>query len=1854
MGSIVKNIIAGDIIKGSKIRLITKHMCRQVINYVISIIVVEDMAEDLFDLTLAAWQFFPPTSPSPVRPSNFLSPVFTTYSIGFVYRLEPFAVGHAVYAIDTRYSLTCLSDGNLVDNIPPRWFKITQKLGAASCRPPDRKPALFSAVFPSATTRGKASKMGFAACGWPIWEVDDFSQCFQQDYLKVLLPLIVICLSFLYLATHGAVAIVKRRSGYEPLKNHSSPDLAARHTDLPPHEEYQDDSEDEQNALTMGGGRLALVKTTTRGSIVQSDNPPAENVTVTLELLSILGLIAINILSLVLPDGSSQGTTAPIAGLASWAYTLALVSLRLFVGKTQWRVPRLWNNTAFIYGFQWIFSLLMFRSVLIHPYNDLAQIFGIFNFALVTILFGICLTTRKGNKTVILEWEGKIEPPREPLASLLSLATFSWVDPIVWKGYWQDTLRLEDVWNLLPRDKGAAILADYRQLQKTTSLAFHLFGYFKGMVLAQCAWAVVSGVVTFIPTLLLKAILEYIQDPTIAPKNVLWLYVILLPVSDIFRSICDGMALWTGRKICIRIRAIMVGEIYAKALRRKAAAGKDSVLGVDKKRLEDVVEESKFDKLKRKLGLKTKKTTKTNGAATAGGAVAAKDVDADEQANMGTIINLMSVDSFKIAEITAYLHFLFAAAPTQLIVAIYLLFTVMGLSSIPGLIVMVLLLPINIAFATGFNSSQKKIMAATDKRIHTTNEILQNIRIIKYFAWERRFRGVVDEKRSAELKALRKRFLIWAGAVAVWNTVPVLITFFSFMVYTLIEKKPLYPSVAFTAISLFSLLRIPLDQLGDMIAHVQESKVSIDRVEEFLNEEETEKYEQLGEDNTDEDGRQVIGFRDATFIWGSKATVAEDGSMAFRLLDLNIDFQIEKLNVITGPTGSGKTSMLMALLGEMTSIKGKVYLPGGRSREDVRPDPETGLAETCAYVAQQAWLVNANIKDNILFSVPYDEHRYREVIVACALERDLEVLDNGDETLVGEKGITLSGGQKQRISLARAVYSNSKHLLLDDCLSAVDSHTAQWIFNNCIRGPLMSGRTCILVSHNMPLCVPRSHYVVVLDNGRVSAQGPSDKVIASGKLGEEVQKSRPGSVAVSRVPSRVPSSVGGGSGATAVGEDGGGANGQQKTKDVKKKDAMEESKAVGAVTWPVLKLYLSSMGSWWFWATTAFVFIFQQLASVASNVWVKEWANQYPTDSVANPHLKVASGSFASQSSSQAYFGSVAKYVAPQSWWTGNNASVNTSADDQGVNATYYLTILAAIGIAGAFSALMRDLWVFYGSLTASWRIHNRLMHAITGARFKFFDVTPLGQIMNRFSKDLEALDQEVSPIAIGVMTCALGIVVTVILIATITPGFLIAGIFITLLYVFVGTFYIRASRDLKRLESVQRSPLFQQFGETLTGVTTIRAYGDERRFIRDNLQRINTQSRPFIYLWACNRWLAFRTDVVGDLVVFFAGVFIIITLGQIDAGSAGLSLTYAISFTESILWLVRLYATNEQNMNSVERIKEYLDVEQEAEAVIEKSRPPVEWPAHGEVEFVKYSTRYRPELDRVLRNVNFKLEPHEKVGIVGRTGAGKSSLTLAIFRALEADEGKIMIDGVDISTIGLQDLRDAITIVPQEPTLFTGTIRTNLDPFELYTDAEIFEALRRVHLIGPSEKIPTATTTPVATSAALDSEPESEQTPTNKNVFVDLSSAVSESGSNLSQGQRQLLCLARAMLKNPNVLVMDEATASIDYATDSKIQETIRELTSTIITIAHRLQTISDYDKVIVLDKGEVVEFGHPWDLIRKKDGQFKGMCETSGDMDVLLVAAKKAWQAKFGDGEGRSTDVTSNGGQEPQNGSS
>ena len=1579
-------------------------------------------------------------------------------------------------------------------------------------------------------------------------QTDDFSRCFHDKYIQSLFPAIIALLSLTFLAYALASHVITRSRSLE----YSQIDDLSNTSD--------ETMETDHDIFTRASSKAPEVQIAE-----QFPRPRLEAVLKAVEVFCGAALIAIQVSALVLHPKKVSSAVQ----LVFWTYVTTLIVLKNFrVLNAAW-TRTLFVHIALIVMCAWPLAFAEVRSVTIRRTSQFIYIIEIFQFTLTTILVVVSVTCRFNEDVYNKKSIRGLPASQEPLASLFSRAVFAWVDPVIREGY-RKPHTLENVWDLREDDYAQAVLSAFHTTRQASNLALRLFSHFKWMLLLQGAWAVMFSLFTFAPTLLLRAILRYIENPEDTPREVAWLYCFGLLAGSLITTVGNGQALFLGRRICIKLRAIIIGEVYAKALRRRDASP------------------------------------------------AGNEKEGEGQANNGQIINLMAIDAFKVAEICAYLHYLVASVPVELIIAIALLYGILGWSALAGIVGMVILLPFNYWMSQQFSKIQNDLMKTTDIRINRMNEMLNSIRIIKYFAWEESFVKDINNCRSNELAQLRRRYVMFSIASLSWNASPVLITLLTFWAYTKLAGNDLTASVAFTSLSLFNVLRSPLDQLADMITNVLQSKVSLDRVAAFLAEEDTQKYDHLYKKEKDSDGPQ-IGFKDASFSFANQKDTSDDPSnTAFQVRDLNVDFPIGELTVISGPTGSGKTSILMALLGEMTVVKGDAFLPGARNKEDSLILPGTELVDCVAYCAQSAWLLNDTIRNNILFASEYDKTRYDQVIKACALTRDFEILDHGDGTEIGEKGITLSGGQKQRVSLARALYSKARHLLLDDCLSAVDSHTAKWIFENALTGELVQDRTRILVTHNISLCLPVAEHVVVMENGRIAHQGRPSDLLDAGAFGhsDDALKnaiSVANSVTNSRAPSRVPSrtQISG-----VIEEQEGAAKADalaaKKNEDREGKKVQlvqEETRAQGSVGLKVYSAYTKSLGGPFFWLLVAIAFVVQQGFNILQTYWIREWALSYKTKALsaifspsrfnaAMPHVVPALD-----------IGKTLKAATSTVFQTTDLSELVDNAR-RNSDLNYYLGVYALIALAFCVATFARIVIIAFGSIRASTVLHEKLLEKVMYSKMRFFDSTPMGRIMNRFSKDLETVDQEIAMIALGFFHDTLAVLAIVVLITIITPGFLIAGALITILYTIVGSFYIQSSRELKRLESVSRSPIYQHFGETLVGATTIRAFGEELRFVRENLSKIDTNNRPFYYLWACNRWLSVRVDVGGALVSFFAAIFVILNVDNLDAGLAGISLTYAITFTDHVLWVVRLYAHNEMNMNAVERISEYLDIDQEAPPIIEETKPRQDWPAKGVIDVQNLSLRYSPDLPCVLKDVTFKVEGGSKIGIVGRTGAGKSTIATAFFRLVEPASGRIIIDGIDISTLGLRDLRQGLTIIPQDPTLFQRSLRFNLDPFENHTDKEIFEALRRVHLIG--------------TEAVQGSE-EGE----NINVFNNLSTPIAEGGNNLSQGQRQLLCLARALLRLPKVIFMDESTASVDHLTDSKIQKTIRRnfKDSTILTIAHRLRSICDYDKILVLEGGRVVEYDHPYTLMTR-ESVFKEMCQHSGEQEVLLDMAKKAYQ--------------------------
>ena len=778
------------------------------------------------------------------------------------------------------------------------------------------------------------------------------------------------------------------------------------------------------------------------------------------ESITALAGIAITTTVIILQPRTDNTTHVP--KLLLWVFLLLLSIARqlAFIRKH----VTLWYYSVILYLFLWLLAAIDLRSGIIRSPPSLQLGFSIALLILATVLCGIALGTRFGNTSISSVSTNNLKPSDEPKATLISRWTFSWVDSIIRQG-WKQPLEIQDVWDLPAREQAAYVLHEYHRKNQSRTLILRLFNYFKGSLLLQAGWAVGFSVLSFAPTVLLRQILEYLEDPSQTPQDVAWLYVIGLAIAPVLNSICNGQALWTGRKISLRLRAVIIGEVYSKALRRKDIAAKgtpidDSANEFGKKNQEPKVIEH------------PEHVTAT-------------------QANNGAIINLMAVDAVKVSEICSYLHYVMASVPIELTIALYLLYKVLGVSSLAGVAAMLLLLPLQYWIASNFNKVQDRLMSASDKRVTVLNELLQNVRVVKFFAWESMFTTSVNKARSGELYHLRQRLWLWAWYGVMWYGTPSVITMITFIVHTKLLHKELTAPIAFTALSLFNVLGQPLDQLADMVTNILQSKVSLDRVADFLEEEETEKYSQLFATSDN-----YCGFKHATFSWASRGQInkalsnnSDVASLAFQLIDIDVEFPDQSLTLVIGPTGSGKSSLLQALLGELCLLSGSVHMSIQRSRDDYLPDPEIGLTNTVAYCAQQSWLLNDSIRNNILFASPYNRKRYYEVIEAVDLQRDFDILEAGDKTEVGEKGITMSGGQKQRISLARALYCSAKYLLLDDCLSAVDSHTAQRIFENAINGPLVAGRTRILVTHSVSLCLPAAAYVVMLSNGTLQAKG---------------------------------------------------------------------------------------------------------------------------------------------------------------------------------------------------------------------------------------------------------------------------------------------------------------------------------------------------------------------------------------------------------------------------------------------------------------------------------------------------------------------------------------------------------------------------------------------------------------------------------------------------------------------------------------------------------------------------------------------------------------------------------------------
>ncbi|KAF9428629.1 hypothetical protein BGZ94_001709 [Podila epigama] len=1321
-------------------------------------------------------------------------------------------------------------------------------------------------------------------------------------------------------------------------------------------------------------------------------------------------------------------------------------------------------------------------------------------------------------------------------------------------------------------------------------------------------------------------IIQYMECKDCGPPTASnYMFVFGLLLASLGDSLCMQAICHRGRRLYFHAASICNGEVFAKALRRKDVASTDHKSDDDE------------DGKSQEEGADQKKTGSLN------------------------ICNLVAVDIRKMEDPLSYFFFMYSY-PLQFLIASYQLFQLLGYASLVGIGFMIASYPIPARLYSMIMSIFKEIMSTKDERMEALNEMLSAIRIVKFFGWEAKFQEKITAAREKELERTRASYKQIVLADLVWIVMPILNIVVVLLSYTKIFGHEISASKVFTTLALFNIMRNAVNNMPWAFKNTMQAVVSMGRINRFLQEEELVKDTTVTKiDGKVHASHPIVGFQNATFVWPNKEDdhgvtktlvskkklswlqkikakfnktepavirepVAETvtAQERFKLTNLNASFPVGKLSVIVGPTGSGKTALLLALLGELERVDGNVYLP----RLDYGPNATANHGSGIAYVAQTAWLQNTSIRDNILFGREFDQDRYDAVVEGCALSTDFEILEAGDATEIGEQGITLSGGQKQRVSLARAIYSAANVLLLDDCLSAVDSHTAKQLFET-LSGPLLNGRTVLMATHQVQLTLNAAEFVVVLEKGKIAACGSPHSIITGGWV-DNVVFSQPSSGEGSEV-------------STLRDEERIAKVKKTPKKNLSTKLTVDETKAEGAVAWNVYRTYLKSSGGWPFWVGIVSLFLIRETVDVGQNAWLALWTNK----------ATVAMESFAVHAFHSFVPESVAVVFKPAfvvpGVYTNSSASNNYDASgssnvfmatlfgegsQESNNVEYYLGVYILLSLCTVALSASTSFCTVMGGLKASRALHERLLHKITHAKVRFYDTTPLGRIANRFSSDMSTVDDEVSMGIYYLFSSLVTLIGIIIIISVNMPAFMIPAVFIVAIYFVIGWLYVPISRDLKRINSNSRSPIINHFNETLVGLATIRAYGFERQFITKNLDNLDDNNRSFFLLWSTNRWLHWRVDVTGASVSFITGILVLQSWGKIEAGWAALSLTYSLMFTSTIVWVIRMYATNEMNLNSVERLTEYMELEEEPPAIIEGSRPPAHWPHAGEIVVDHLVMKYAPDAPAVIKDVSFRIKAGEKIGVVGRTGSGKSTFAISLFRFMEPSSGTITIDGIDITKIGLHDLRTNLTIIPQDPILFKGTLRSNLDPFGELEDRELWEALRRSHLI-PSSNAPSK-------RASLDITP-AEQSDTAESLVresgsdeegevvdaskITLDTPVKANGSNFSQGQRQLIALARALVRRSKIIVMDEATASVDFETDVKIQGTIRQemADATILTIAHRIRTIADFDRVLVMNAGEVAEFDTPLSLMKKEDSIFRSMCERSNEFEALLAIAEE-----------------------------
>ncbi|XP_073418394.1 ATP-binding cassette sub-family C member 9 isoform X2 [Dendrobates tinctorius] len=1150
---------------------------------------------------------------------------------------------------------------------------------------------------------------------------------------------------------------------------------------------------------------------------------------------------------------------------------------------------------------------------------------------------------------------------------------------------------------------------------------------------------------------------------------------------------------------------------------------------------------------------------------------------------LGQINNLVAIETNQL------MWFLFLcpnlwAMPVQIIMGVILLYKLLGVSALVGAAVIVLLAPVQYFIATNLAEVQKNTLDYSTERLKKTNEILRGIKLLKLYAWEDIFCASVEETRAKELTSLKTFALHTSLSIFMNAAIPIAAVLATFVTHEYVENVALTPASAFASLSLFHILVTPLFLLSTVVRFAVKALVSVQKLNEFFTSDEIrddsarngespalldacrkhpgihsrainrkqplrfqlDRYEQPPRRRPADGEEAAIKVFGGYFSWGTGLAT---------LSNIDIHIPTDQLTMVVGQVGCGKSSLLLAILGEMQTLEGRViwskFLQDGDETYSTGagaapPDDVSKNRYSVAYAGQKPWLLNSTVEENITFGSPFNKQRYKAVTDACSLQPDIDLLPFGDQTEIGERGINLSGGQRQRICVARALYQNTSIVFLDDPFSALDIHLSDHLMQEGILKFLQEDkRTVVLVTHKLQY-LTHADWIIAMKDGFILREGTLKDIqnndnelyehwkTLMNRQDQELEKDTDADQATMERKTLRRAMYSREAKVHQIEEEG-----EEEEEEEDEEDDMSTALRLRTkMPWRTCWRYLTSGGY-----LLLFLMVFSKLLKhsviVAIDYWLVRWTSR----------AQNISGDF-------------------------YNVTVRRNREEQ----TYYVVGFCILSASGIVLCLITSLTVEWLGLTAARNLHHNLLKKIILAPIRFFDTTPLGLILNRFSADTNIIDQHIPPTLESLTRSSLLCLSAIGVISYANPLFLIALLPLGVAFYFIQKYFRVASKDLQELDDNTQLPLLCHFSETAEGLTTIRAFRHESRFKQRMLELSDTNNLAYLFLTAANRWLEVRTDYLGACIVLTAAVTSITS--ELTSGIVGLGLTYALTVTNYLNWVVRNLADLEVHIGAVKKVNSFLNIESECyEGTMDAQQVPDDWPKSGEIRISDLCVRYESNLKPVLKHVKAYIRPGQKVGICGRTGSGKSSLSLAFFRMVDIFDGKIVIDGMDIAKLPLHMLRSRLSIILQDPVLFSGSIRLNLDPERKCTDDRLWEALEIAQLKNLVKALPGG-----------------------------LDAMVTEGGENFSVGQRQLFCLARAFVRKSSILIMDEATASIDMATENILQKVVMTAFAdrTVVTIAHRVHTILTADLVIVMRRGNILEYDTPESLLAQEDGLF------------------------------------------------